>query len=176
MSPFFKFSQAPQNRGFGLIEIITGAGIISLVMLSVFFFFQKTLALSNSNQRIVEADSVLTSSVEIVELLRAEGWQLAVGTLGLGNLASGVSYYLSFNGGTSKWSIVAPYTLDGFGFERKVVVARVNRDATTKDIVTVGGVNDPNTRKVTISVSWAGKNGTTTKSVVTYMTNFWNVQ
>ncbi|MEK7538648.1 MAG: hypothetical protein AAB552_02285 [Patescibacteria group bacterium] len=174
MSPLFKSSQAPQNRGFGLIEIITGAGIISLVMLSVFFFFQKTLELSNFNRKIVEADLALTSSVEIVGLLRAEGWTSLCNGLCLAGLTPGVSYYLSFSG--SRWSIVAPYTLDGYRFERKVVTAYVNRDAATKDIVTAGGADDPNTRKVTISVSWAGKNGTTTKSVVTYMTNFWNVQ
>jgi hypothetical protein len=58
-------------------------------------------------------------------------------------------------------------------FERKVAVGNVSRDPVTRNIEAIYNVanNDPDTRKVTVSVGWWTKAGTTTKSITTYVTN-----
>ena len=62
------------RRGFGLVEIVVGASIISLVMLSVSFFFQRTSVVSNTTSLAVQANYLLVSGVEVIQNLRGTTW------------------------------------------------------------------------------------------------------
>jgi len=52
-------------------------------------------------------------------------------------------------------------------FTRKVVFENTFRDA-TDNIVETGGINDPNTKKATVTVSWQEKQ----LEIITYFTNW----
>ena len=58
-------------------------------------------------------------------------------------------------------------------FERIFTIENVGRDA-NDDIIGSGGINDPDTKKIVVSVSWRGRNGTTTESMSTYITNLFS--
>jgi len=81
---------------------------------------------------------------------------------------------LYFNTASSTWKSTDTATSTGI-FIRKYCLSDVKRLSSTGDISTsTSAVLDSSTKKVTVSVSWKGKNGTTTKSLSTYITNVTN--
>jgi hypothetical protein len=166
------FTRIGRKCGFGLIEVVAASGIISMVILSVSLFFQKTLELSKFAQDTVQANYLLEEGVDIVQAERSERWSTDLGGLGVGSLVSGTDYYTDFLS-SGFWGISATPEMLAGRFERKVAVGNVSRDPVTRNIEAIYNVanNDPDTRKVTVSVGWWTKAGTTTKSITTYVTN-----
>lgn len=151
------------KKGFGLVEIIIGAAILATTLLAVSFFFQKAIVISDSTGKIVQASFLAEEGVEVLRLLRDNGWE---------NLNSGITpgslYHLSFSGST--WATTTINTFIDGTFERTFKIENVNRDS-NDDITVSGGELDPNTKLVTISVSWFNRGATTTHSVAVYLTN-----
>ncbi|KKR45209.1 MAG: hypothetical protein UT80_C0041G0014 [Parcubacteria group bacterium GW2011_GWC1_40_13] len=151
-----------KSKGFGLIEIIIGSAILTVSLIAISTYFQKSLQLSQDSGKTVQAGFLLEEGVEVVKFFRDTSW------VNISGLTAGTSYYLQFDG--TKWATTSSNVfVDGI-FERKFVVDNVSRDA-NDDIVSSGGTNDADTKKATVSVSWLGRNGTTTKSISTYITN-----
>lgn len=149
-------------KGFGLIEIIVGSAILTISLAAVSTYFQKSLQFNQDNKKIVQASFLLEEGLEVVKFFRDTSW------LNIFGLTADTSYYLNFNG--TKWATSTSNVFVDNLFERKLVINNVSRDA-NDDIVSSGGTNDADTKKATISVSWRGRNGTTTKSISTYITN-----
>lgn len=149
-------------KGFGLIEIIVGSAILTISLAAVSTYFQKSLQFNQDNKKIVQASFLLEEGLEVVKFFRDTSW------LNISGLTAGTSYYLNFNG--TKWATSTSNVFVENLFERKLVINNVSRDA-NDDIVSSGGTNDTDTKKATISVSWRGRNSTTTKSISTYITN-----
>ncbi len=150
------------SKGFGLIEIIVGSAILTISLIAISTYFQKTLQLSQDSAKMTQASFLLEEGIEVAKFFRDTSW------LNISGLTSGASYYLQFNG--TKWATTSSNVfVDGI-FERKLVIDNVSRDA-NDDIVSSGGTNDADTKKATVSVSWLGRSGTTTKSISTYITN-----
>lgn len=149
-------------RGFGLIEIVIGSTILTISLIAISTYFQKSLQLSQDSGKIVQASFLLEEGVEAAKFFRDTSWQ------NISGLTAGASYFLQFDG--TKWATTSSNIFVDGVFERKLVIDNVARDA-NDDIVSSGGTNDADTKKATVSVSWLGRNGTTTKSISTYITN-----
>ena len=154
------------RRGFGLVEVVVGVAILTIVFLSLATTYHFYLVKSLGNESAVKGAFLLEEGVEAVKVIRDNGW-----TANIAPLSTATTYYLYYNNTT--WvSTTTVQTVDGFS--RSFVLSAVNRDNTTKDIVTSGGTLAANTKKVTLTASWFDAGTTTAKSISTYITNLFS--
>jgi type II secretory pathway pseudopilin PulG len=153
------------KKGFGLLEIVVAVGIISISIYAVFGLF--TFAIKSVDENLEKAKAVflLEEGVEAVRVLRDSSWQNNIASL-----TAGEDYYLEFTGAT--WQATSSNVYIQNAFERKFVLEDVYRDG--NDDIAETGTLDPDTRKLTVSVSFLGSKGTTTRSVITYLTNLFS--
>lgn len=150
------------KRGFGLIEIVIGSAVLSTALLSISAYYQQAIRVSRSTATTVQASYLLEEGVEVARIFRDMGWS------NISAPPDGTSYYLTFNG--TKWATSTTNTyVDGI-FERTMRFDNVNREMGTEDIVPLG-TQDPNTRKVTVAVSFWNLTATTTRAIEVYLTN-----
>lgn len=155
----------PSNKkqfGFGMIEVVIGLSIILSAVLGLFVVSQISLRILTDNTKIIRASYLLDEGMEAVKIMRDSGWV---------NISSSGTYFLDWTGTT--WATSTNNVFVDGVFERKFTIANVNRDA-NDDITTSGGTLDPNTKKVTVYVSWRLNNATTTKNASTYITKLFN--
>lgn len=153
------------KSGFGLVEIIIGLAIILISLFSLMAVLEISFQLINKSSNNIKASFLLEEGIEAVKILRDSGWTANIVSLDVGTV-----YYLNFSGST--WQSTAENTyIDGV-FERSFMFEDVFRDA--NDDIAAGGVLDPDTKKVSVSVSWREKSSTTTQSVIIYLTNLFS--
>ena len=158
--------QKKKNRGFGLIEIIIGSAIILSGILAVIVSYSTYIEYALSNEKNIEAGNLLEEGLEAVTFLRQKSWSANIAPL-----LNSTTYYLSFNG--AYWATTTtPQYVDGL-FLRSIKVDDVNRDSMDA-VVAVGGTYDPNTKKITATVSFWQGHATTTQSISTYIANLYN--
>lgn len=149
------------------MEIVIGVGVISISIFSLSAVSNLALRLTEESIRNTQAAFLMEEGIEALKILRDSSWSANILPL-----AVDTTYYLYFS--DHKWQ--ATYTniyIDG-NFERSFKLQNVNRNDTNDDIVSSGGILDPDTKKLTISVSWLSRTATTTKTLSTYITNFFN--
>ncbi len=157
-----QLSTVRTRAGFGMIEMIVGAAVLSTALLGISTFFQATLKVSNTTKAAIQGDYLLEEGIEALKLLRDTNY-----TNNLKTLTTGVDHYLLWSG--SAWATTTVNTFIDGQFERKFTIANVNRDS-TDDIAPVGTL-DTNTKLITVYVSWNVKGATTTRHISTYITN-----
>jgi len=150
-----------KQKGFTLLEVVIGLGILSFIIFGLFSVSQISLRIINASTRKTQAIFLMEEGLEAVKVLRGLSWEGNIKSL-----SNGTNYYLSFS--NNIWqSTTTPVFVDGF--ERKFVSENVYRD--TNDDIAAGGNLDSGTKKITVFVSWPEENGTTTKSISTYIAN-----
>ena len=154
------------NSGFGVVEILVAAVIVSIVLVGLHSAAAQSLRLIQQSTQRTQASFLLEETMEVLRAERDASWSASIGTL-----TSGTDYYLSFSGGT--WNITTINVLIDNLFERKFVLENVNRDASTDDIA-VSGTPDPDTKQITATVSWDTPSGTITQSISMYITDMFN--
>lgn len=154
------------KKGFGVVEIIVGVGIITIAIVALLGATKSFLSLARDTTYSVSANNLLEEGLEAVRVIRDNGY-----TDNIGSLTPGNYYYLHFDGST--WvSTTAPNVVDNF-FTRKFDVEGVYRDGNS-DISDVG-VIDPDTKKVNVYVVYQAVSGElATTTVSTYVTNLFN--
>lgn len=158
--------QQSSQKGFGLVEMIIGAAILSVSLLSISNFFQSINRASSITQSVIQGDYLLEEGIEVVKLLRDISY-----TNNIRKMSTTTTYYLSWSG--ANWATTTTNTLIDGKFTRKFTLTDVVRDATSNDISTTG-TYDPNVKLITVSVEWRDPVGTTTRSIQTYVTNIFN--
>ena len=154
-----------KNRGFGLIEIVIGSAIILSGILAIIVSYSTYVQFALSNEKNVEAVNLLEEGLEAMTFLRDKSWSSNVAPLSINT-----TYYLSFNG--SYWvTTTTPQYVDGI-FLRSISVDDVSRDSV--DAIAASGTYDPNTKKITATVSFWQGHATTTQSISTYIANLYN--
>lgn len=159
-------SRVSRDRGFTLIEILLGASMLALFIVSIALYYRKALEVSQETTHHIQSGFLLEEGVEAVKSMRDDGW-----TAYIVPLNPGTTYYFYWTG--TKWRATTTPTMVENTFWRSMVVSNVNRDG-NDDIVTSGGVLDPGTRKVRVDVSWSKKTASSTESIETYITNLFN--
>lgn len=153
-------------KGSSLIEIIVGLAVVATALLFLGNIAQYSLRLVETSTMRLQATFLLSEGVEAVKTMRDLGWTANINTLALNT-----DRYLEFS--TNQWkATTTPETIDGV-FSRKFVIASIQRNS-SDDIVSSGGTVDPNTKKITVTVSWNQGNRPFSESISTYITNLFN--
>lgn len=150
------------NKGIVLTEVVVVVSILLLIITSLIFANVTYLKTSSYILKSTEATFLAQEGIEAVKYIRSSGWENITG------LSTGDKHYLSY-ATTTGWSATSTPEFVGV-FSRSFSLEKGYRDS-DQDIAT-SGTEDPNTRKLTVSVVWNGVTGTSTKEISTYITNF----
>ena len=133
-----------QQTGFMMIEVLVAASIITVSILAAMIVAQKAIYVSRQALHSTQAAFLLEEGAENTRIAR-----------------------------DNAWSNVAPLnSSEQVGiFTRTVVASNVNRDNTSKDIVTSGGTIDAGTKLITVTVSWPEGGVAVTKTLRFYISN-----
>ncbi len=158
------------NQGFIFLEIVIAVALISIVFTTLLSVAFLSLNISSSIQQTMVADSLAKEEIEALRTFR-DGTTWLTDGLGVVSFTSSNPYRLTLNNGVNppKWDLTAGTETIGI-FTRQVFFDKVSRDLTTKDIESVYNAShdDPETRKVTVRITWSGK----TYNLVSYLTNW----
>ncbi|MBI2097183.1 MAG: hypothetical protein HYT40_03510 [Candidatus Sungbacteria bacterium] len=165
----FQFSifnfQTYRAGGFGLVEIVVVAAMVSIAIVSFGEVARISLRLLQDEKNALEASFLLQEGLEGVRALRDQSWNANIA-----NLANDTNYFLSVGVG-SLWDLTATVQSNINGrYFRTIVFQAVNRNA--NDQISPSGTLDTGTRKVIVTVSWRSRNATSSRSAVGYLSNF----
>lgn len=137
-----------KEAGIGVVEIIIAVFIVSASFFAVLQVGTLTLKAVQDRNDKAKALMFAQEGIEAVRNMRDGGW-----TANISGLTFGSTYYLTTSG--SQWALTGtnPGALDG-KFTRTIVLDNASRDI-NDNIVTVGGTDDPKTKKATVTVSWS---------------------
>ena len=147
-----------------LVEILIGASIISIGMLALIDAYTLYVKYALLHDKDVQTAYLLEEGLEAVTLLRDQSW-----TANIAPLAASTTFSLYYNGTTWTKGTTTEY-IDGT-FVRNFVLNSVTRNGS--DQISASGTTDPNTRKVTVTISYPQGGGTTTQSLSKYITNLY---
>ena len=130
-----------KKQGFTLIEILIVVALSGLIIPPLFVGFMTTRDGKAQQQQRIEALELLKETSEAMRSYRENDWtQFAVNG----------TYHPVISG--NAWTLVSgSQTVNGF--TKSVVISSVQRNA-TGDIVQTGGIDDPSTKKVDITIAW----------------------
>ena len=153
------------ERGISALEILVGLSIIILVLGGVVAAFQEHLSVGLRDTNEIKAAYLAEEGIEAVRFLRDNNWSA------FSSLAMEFPYYLYYSTTTSAWeATTTAQTIDG-EFQRTFVLERVYRRNSDDDIIPLSDAAaktlDPETKKVTVRVTWEGK----AAELMTYLTN-----
>ena len=162
------------KKGILVIEILVVVSIISIALVSILDLATFSLKTSALIKETTKAKNIAEETIEAVRNFRDNiNWDnddLANQYDGLGKITTEVAYHLEKSTDTPpKWMLIqGEWTVQGF--LQKVVFENVSRDPITKNIEGTynSANNDPETKKVTVAVSWKDKK----VELVTYFTNW----
>ncbi len=156
-------------KGFGLIEIVIATAVIGTALFSLSFVSILSDRINIAAGNEIVAAFLAEEGLEGMRFLRDSGYQI-----NLASLTPGVLYYVSFNKALLKWEISTtnPGMIDNL-FTRVVGVENVERNG-SDDIVSGGGIVDPNTKKINVKVFWLERGDTASTTLSIYLTNLFN--
>lgn len=167
MTNFFKRKKLSE-RGFSLVEILIGSSIICLSLILIINLENGISKLGFGSTSRVQAGLLVEEGYTAVKNMRNISWQ------NISTLSDNTPYKLFWDQIDGTWKVTTYTNLIDNEFDRTITFYSVNRDVDTFDIVQDGGVIDPGTRKFTINVSWQDDNGTSTRSMTSYVHNVLN--
>ncbi|MDP3958180.1 MAG: hypothetical protein Q8Q36_01800 [bacterium] len=151
-------------RGFGLVEVVLGSGIVTAALFGILTVASQSLRVSDRALREVQATFLLEEGAEAIRSMRDRGWENIAG------LSTTTAHFLSFSTSTpARFATTSENSyIDGM-FLRSFTVASVRRDGS--DRIAASGALDPGTRKFTVEVAWQERGATTTKSLEFYLSD-----
>ncbi len=145
--------------GFSIIEMLIAIAILAMTLTALLGMASFSLGIQGLVRQTTQADNLAKEAMEAVRSIRDNNtWnQITNGNHGLANSGG----YWSFSG-----------TDNTIGnLTRIISVADVRRDA-EDNIVESGGVIDPDTKKITVMVSWSERSRPHEIELITYLTNW----
>ncbi len=168
MFNFLKKEQIKNNSGFSLIEIIIGSSVMLIVWITVFYTFSALSQFSLKDVSFVKASMLLDEGAEALRSMRDRSWTSNIVPLSI--CMSTSPCRLNYNENLNLWEATTSLVMIDGRFDRIFFISDVGRDSTF-NVVSSGGIFDPNSKKATIIVSWYKGNATTSQSVETYLFN-----
>lgn len=161
------------NSGFGLIEIILVIGVGMAVFLGVEQYLTLSLKAATEDSYQTEALYLVKATLEQAravrdEAIRNDNWAL------LYDLSvDPVQYTFAVNSATApeSWEILAGTRTEG-KYTVWFTTSKVSRDAVSDDIVSSGGVVDPESLKINSHVSWVEDGIIKQSTISEYLVNF----
>lgn len=136
-----------KKKGFMVVEVLIAASIITVSILTATTVAQKSIYVSRQAFHTTQATFLLEEGAENARIARDNDWNNII------NLNSSEQIGI---------------------FTRIVVASSVNRDNTTKDIVSSGGTLDAGTKLITVTVSWLEGGQTINKSLQFYIADIFS--
>jgi Tfp pilus assembly protein PilV len=160
-----------RNKGVSIVEVLIASAIIMTSVVSIMGVYGGLTSIAIRNTSKVQAGMLLDEGAEALRFMRDVSWNTNINPL-----INGTTYTLYWDHTVSNYGWRATTTKDLIDdqFDRTFVLSAVNRDATTFNIVSSGGILDTGTRRATITVSWFDGVATTSKSIVMYLFNTYN--
>lgn len=154
------------GSGFIFLEIIIAIAVITIAFVALLGVVFSVLNVSGSVQKVTQADSLIKEEFEAIRAFR-DGTQWSVN--GLGTVSTGGTNFYHLIDSSNTWALVSGIETSGV-FTRKVLFDKVSRDPTTFNIESTynSSHDDADTRKITVTVSWANKS----LQDVSYLTNW----
>ena len=152
------------SKGFSLVEILLASSIILFFVGGLVTAHNAYIRAAISSAQTARALYLAEEGLEVMRFLRDQSWDQNIAPLNVNT-----DYYITFDDITWKTTTTNIY-IDSL-FERKIRLFSINRNV-SGSIVESGGTVDPDSVRVTTSVSWLKNGATTTKSLSTYLTNF----
>ncbi|MFH1608745.1 MAG: hypothetical protein ABH951_01850 [Patescibacteria group bacterium] len=150
-----------KSAGFMMVEVLVAVSIITASVLASMAVAQKSITLSYRSLHTAQASFLLEEGAEAIRIIRDDAWA------NISSLSTVTDYYLVFSGGT--WTLSVDSSQVG-NFTRKINIADVNRDAVSGDI-SVAGVNDTQTKLITVLASWPEAGAIAEKTLSFYITD-----
>jgi len=165
------------TKGVSIIEIMIAVTIITVGLAAILSLASFSLVVSDITKQTTQANILAQETMEAARNYRdGIGWNdddpgneydgLGVVTI------PGTYHFEKSSDSPPRWKLVSgAETINGF--TKQIVFENVQRDINTDDIVESGGVDDVDTKKVTVTVSWQERTRSHEVEIVTYLTN-WN--
>lgn len=148
------------------MDTLIAIAMIALVFISTYEIFIISTQASYTRAKKIEAAQLAQEGIEAVRTLRNNSW-----TDNIASLTNGTTYYLEFS--ANEWTLTtSPPNLINALYTRTIILTAVNRDA--NDNISPTGTLDPDTKKITVTVSWPEKGENKSISLETYITNFFD--
>jgi hypothetical protein len=137
-------------QGFGLVEVLVGAAIVSLVLVASIGALYLYSVVSRDNLKRVQGGYLLEEGVEATRFIRDSNWSA------FSALEDNVPYFLAFSNGL--WSATTSDVVIAEEFYRTVTLSSVYRRDSDDDIVPATSTEskylDPDTRRASVNVIW----------------------
>lgn len=155
-----------KSRGIGLVEILIVTAVLGVGLLAVISFLIYSRGVTFQVARTTEATTLAEEGIEAVRVMRDESWNTNIATL---DAATPATYYPVIS--SDKWTLTTtdPGPINNL-YTRTIVVEQVGRDG-ADEILSSGGTIDPNTKKVTSTVTWTENGRNKQVQLVAYITN-----
>lgn len=136
--------------GQSLIELLIVIGLTAIILPALLTgIISSREGKVQQNQRL-QAIALLNETIEAVRSVRERGWSY------INSISIGIPYHTEVSSPT--WSLVTGEYTDPAGFKTTVIINNVNRGVCPGvecgKIVAVGGVLDPSSRKLVVTISW----------------------
>jgi Tfp pilus assembly protein PilW len=156
------------TRGIGIVETLVGLSILVSAVLVLMAAFNNYINIAIRETNVLTATYLAEEGVEATRSIRDAGFAADIATQ-----TTGTPYHIVFNG--TDWDFTAtPQIIDG-KFTRTVTLDDVYRRDSDSDIVDVSSGDpktlDPETKKVTVVVSYEGGES---RTIVTYLTDLFD--
>lgn len=149
-----------KQKGFSVIEVLLAAGLFVVFSIGVVVALLQGLNMNRLGQEETIATQYATEGVEAARSIRNRSYASLVETPGTG--IDRVGGVWDFSGENN--------VLDG-KYTRTIVIAEVQRDG-DGNVVESGGTIDPDTKKVTVTVSWQAAAQQNSVVLTTYLTDW----
>lgn len=154
--------QRTSHKGFALIEIVIASAIVLTGVLALSEAFTQYVSFALNNEKNLQAAYLAEEALEAITYIRDQGWTTYITAIPVST-----PYYLTWS--SSQWQTsTTPEYVDGL-FSRAITLEPVYRDS--NDRIAATGTLDPNTKFVTVSISFLKDQATTTKTMSTYIAN-----
>lgn len=153
-------------KGFAIVEILIASTVISVALISLTLATQKAVDLSSISIEKMQSAFLLSEGAEAVKLIRDNDWS------SISTLQEDTTYYLSWSG--SSWATTTTPVASISGFTRVLTVSDVYRDGSDDIDPDNSGSVDPDTKLITITVSWNSGGDAFSETLPLYLTNLFN--
>lgn len=156
-----------KERGFQITEAVVAVAVFSLAGLTLLSVYGAFFTASTEAKDNIRAAFLGEEGLEAIRSIRDDSFNGNISPL------SGVgSRYLYFDSVANKWRATTTAQIEDGMFYRTFTVSPVYRDANND--IAVSGTEDPNIKKIIVSVAWNKKEATTTKSFTSYLSDIFD--
>lgn len=162
-----------RQRGFTVVEAVVAMSVFAIAIVGGIQTVLTAQRLSNEGKDTIQAANYLEEGLEAVRSIRDSSWT---------DIATAGPYHLtSDTGAITPWQLIPDGSETLGKFTRTIEIADVRRADTDgsgtlsaeDNIVQSGGeFDDPDTKRITATVSWEEDSRTVTRSISTYLTNW----